>query len=237
MWIKNICHALEFERVDRRYVAHLVWMDHDVLDPPATLLHPTEIERWNQFKSPSRRQQFCNGRYCAKRALSPYLPGVSMAAIEVTSGVFQQPILSGSTATGCGVSIAHSGTVSAAIVFPEGHPIGIDVQVINATKTAAIQSVLTDNDHQIVAHTPIESSSAHTLCWSARESLSKVLKTGMMVSQFIYEISQITRLNETWWDVRFAHFHQYRALIRVQPTMVMALCIPKHSAISVDALA
>jgi len=48
--------------------------------------------------------------------------------IHIRPGVFQQPVVSGPGCEDLSICITHSGTLAAAVAFPTGHPLGIDLE-------------------------------------------------------------------------------------------------------------
>lgn len=172
-------------------------------------LHPYEQEYFNSLKFQKRANSYLIGRFAAKQAVALLSGEKNLANILIPSGIFQQPLVA-SGERGIQVSITHCDDFGAAIAFPEGHPMGIDMESIAAAQRSAMETVMTDREKEQLGSFAIGYEAGLTLLWTAKEALSKVLRTGMMTPFEIFEI-----VNMEQWDhyviCYYKNFAQYKA--------------------------
>ncbi len=192
-----------------------------------TILAPGEEETLARYPLARRRQSYLLGRYCAKRALSPLLAERDFTAIEIASGVFEQPLVIYPTRRRFEVSLTHSEQGAFAIAFPEGHPMGIDVETPDAERAATMTAQLTPRELEWAKPDLVLRS---TLAWTAREALSKVLKCGLMVPLELLALDpESLRFHQGAWEGRFEHFAQYRLITYVAPGTILSLVLPRRT--------
>lgn len=158
-----------------------------------SLLCTEEQSYFDRLCFEKRKLSYLLGRYTAKRAVS-FLTHEDVKDINIGYGVFNNPIINSS---GKGqrleVSISHSDEVCAAIAFPSAHPMGVDVERIVPDTAAIIEGELTAIEMDLVRKCSkfTEQAVSLTTAWTIKESLSKVLKTGLMTPFALYEISRM----------------------------------------------
>ncbi|WP_412565935.1 4'-phosphopantetheinyl transferase family protein [Thalassospira sp. MIT121401] len=195
-------------------------------------LHTHEQQRRLSFEFPQRRDSFTIGRLAAKLALKCHLDDVSPHDIAIGSGVFHQPIIMG-TSVGCcelGVSISHSDEICVAVIHHKGHPIGVDVEQL---AEADIVPVLNDVDaslRQQFFELSLNEYEAASILWCARESLGKVLTTGMTMPPKLYEP---TSVSEVVAGVRLSYktFTQYQTQVMPIDKAWLAITLPAQTKI------
>jgi 4'-phosphopantetheinyl transferase len=94
----------------------------------ADFLGPAEQAYFSTLRSVRRQRSYLLGRYAAKLALRDLLHESNLRAIEITRGVFDQPIARCARTQGWGVTISHADALAVALAFPAGHPMGIDIE-------------------------------------------------------------------------------------------------------------
>lgn len=158
------------------------------------ILHTEELTHFDTLKFDRRRASYLLGRISAKQALSEILPvaTTSMNSYAIGTGVFQFPIVQHLPYTGFQVSISHCDTIGVALAYPEAHPLGIDIEKIDAKKVEPMISMLTKNEIALAKSYLGDLPSAYTLLWTVKESLSKILKTGLMLDFRFLEIDSLT---------------------------------------------
>jgi 4'-phosphopantetheinyl transferase len=199
----------------------------------SAFLQENEIENYQQYTHQRRQQSFLLGRFSAKLAIHTWL-GVPCTAVQLTTGVFKQPIVLLNNELKPQVSISHGDDYGAAIAFSELHPMGIDIEKIAAEKIQVIQTQLTLAEIALINQfednllAPLT-----TLLWSAKEALSKTLRSGMMAPFSIYEIKNIMK-QENYWEGEFKNFYQYKFLGIQSKTLILVFVLPKKSQCDFD---
>jgi 4'-phosphopantetheinyl transferase len=156
-----------------------------------SLLHPQEWEYYKSLKFEKRIKSYLIGRLAAKKAVSSLVGDKNLAKILIQAGIFTQPVTTYEEKQNIQVSISHRDDFSAAIAFPEAHPMGIDIERIIAEKNAVIERETTESEINLITTLPFSHEVMLTLLWTAKEALSKVLRTGLMTPFKIYEVDQI----------------------------------------------
>ena len=227
--------SLDFVRENDLFSATLCEIHEDIpLLKSEEILSNLELQRAKLFKSNLRKQQFLNGRYCAKRAISSRINTININEIEILNGVFSQPVLMNSFDQKLQVSITHTDQLAAAVVFPEVHPLAIDIETIQPKRNRTIESLLSPSEIELKKKIHFDNAAANTLMWTARESLGKILRTGLAASPTIFEIETITEVSLEWVEVYFSHFPQYKAIASVKNGHVFSLCMPKKSLFNIE---
>ena len=197
------------------------------LDPSP--LHEVERAYLATLTAPRRRQSYLLGRLAARRALGRLLGAEQVARLAMGRGVFGQPVLEHDGA-GFGVSITHTGDVGAAVAYPLGFPMGIDVEGAQPERVGTMQTQFTTEELQTVAEMPEERRCvATTAIWTAKEALSKVMGCGMTGGFKILAVKDVSASAEGFSGY-FETFYQYQFLSLPFPaTHVMSLVLSRHA--------
>ena len=196
-------------------------------DVPLDCLSPAEGLRYDAFLSPARREGFINGRLAAKKALICLCDVGDLSDIEIYSGIMGQPLLRNARAHGFQLGISHTAHRAVAVAYPEAHPVAIDIEMFRPAAEKAIEKQLSLSERHLLDTLGL--ACGHTLFWSVRESLSKILKTGLMASAGFYEIKDIQACGTDIFELSFAHLFQYKAVCFVFDTYLVSICFPKKS--------
>ncbi len=207
------------------------------------VLSTHELDIMGAQATASRRAEFAYGRYVAKTALS-HLAGepIPFASIDITPGVFRQPIAHVVGRPGLAVSITHDEAEYAAVAFPAGCPVGIDVQHVSPAATAVIAEVLTPAERAWLPPDragPGRDEIAATL-WAAREALGKALGLGLLVDPEVLEVGDLRPCADgvhpfhpagsgASGSAAYPRFPPFAATLWTGPRAVMALAHPRRA--------
>ncbi|UJF34773.1 4'-phosphopantetheinyl transferase family protein [Paenibacillus hexagrammi] len=195
-------------------------------------LHAEERDYLDTLTFEKRRRSFLLGRFAAKQAAAALTDEEKLENIHIQSGIFDQPILT-SAKPNIQVSITHCNDYGAAIAFPEAHPMGIDVEKIDDQKRSAFESQITMAEKENINDLPISLDTALTLLWSAKEALSKVLKTGLTTSFKIFEVSKI-EVHDDHFICFYKNFKQYKAIAFTVGSYICAITCPLKTDMCLD---
>jgi 4'-phosphopantetheinyl transferase EntD len=200
-------------------------------------LHVKEQTYFTSLQYPKRQYSYLLGRFCAKHAISNYLQNKSLSSTLIENGVFNQPIVYHPFPTDVEISISHTDSMGAALAFPNAHPMGIDLEMINEAHVTTIKSQLTLIEQQKAALFSENEPLVCTLLWTVKEALSKALKCGFMISFELFEIEEIKH-KENYVESSFKHFQQFKALSFPLAETVCSLVYPKgtHLIFDIEAL-
>jgi 4'-phosphopantetheinyl transferase len=199
-----------------------------------SFLHPKEQDYYEALLHPTRQKSYLLGRFCAKQAISAYTNNLDLRACFIENGVFEHPVVHLNYDHNLQVSISHSDELGAAIIFPEVHPLAIDVETVCIKKMLTIKSQMTVKEMKL---SNLFSSNAEiwglTMLWTAKEALSKILKCGLMISFELLEVETIIRDNN-YIVSTFKNFPQYKAIsFSIEQTICTLVC-PKNTLLKVD---
>lgn len=187
--MKTFSHLLRFRRSDQTIqvsLAGLQRMEETISRLEAVDLSLEEWTRAQRYRNENARALWILGRLAAKRALFQLEPTAVLSSLSVQSAVTGTPYFQGLESS-YEVSITHSKSVALALVSPMRHPVTIDLESIRTERVAAITKMLTDRESQLASETedPI---STLTLLWTAKEALSKWMRSGMSFDFRVLEV-------------------------------------------------
>jgi 4'-phosphopantetheinyl transferase len=232
-------YPLEFRREKERFKSGLALVFDDPASSPHELageiLGKSEAAYFSTLQSAPRQKSYLFGRYAAKLALSDLTSEVDLRALEIVRGVFEQPIVHCRHNPGLSVTISHSASIAIALVYPTGHPCGIDVEVINPTRYQTILSQLSEKEKEWLQASLIPEQETATAIWAAKEALSKVLTTGLMSPMQVYNLAEFKELESRTREGLFENFAQYKVKVWVGTSYAFAVAFPKRSVLDFNA--
>ena len=193
-----------------------------------SFLHSNELDVFDTLKMPKVQHSYLLGRYAAKRALGAFMADVVLTDVQVSSGIFQQPVLHLADGGNIQISIAHTNEMGIAVVFPEGHPMGVDVETVDQKQSETIREVLTPGELNKLGLIHRDVNKSLTLLWTMKEALSKVLKTGLMTPFHLYEIESVEHKDDVV-ICNFINFPQYKALSWLSGNHAWSIVLPRKS--------
>ncbi len=227
----NRAQRLTLVRKDERLEAWIAWVSKPDLDSlnPASFLSTTEGAQADAFRFEQRRESFLLGRLAAKIALSAFLGEPSLPRIEISPGVFGQPLVDHPTKSGGEISLSHSQGFAIALAFPREHPMALDVESIDDARVATVKSELqlAPAEQAWISSSGIDPRAAHILLWTAREALSKVLKCGLTCPFEIFRMDELRSAGIGTWESHYQNFHQYKCLSWVGARRVLSIALPR----------
>jgi phosphopantetheinyl transferase len=173
-------------------------------------LHAQERAYYNTLKFEKRIRSYLMGRFVAKQAVAALTGEDNLSGIFIQSGIFTQPIVA-SNQRNIQVSITHCDDFGAALAFPEAHPLGIDLEKIHGKNREALERQVTGLEKERINSLPVSYNTGLTFLWTAKEALSKVLKTGLMTPFEVFEISKIETY-DNYLISYYKNFAQYKAV-------------------------
>jgi 4'-phosphopantetheinyl transferase EntD len=224
-------------REDWSGTAYFSWarsVDYPRLDQSYTVfLDPDECHRYESMKFERRRTTFLLGRYAAKQALSAYFDEPDLSRIAIRSGVFGQPIVQYLCPSNANITISHTPEKACAIACPDVHPMGLDIESIDGTKSEVIKSQMTSSELRFLVGIKLNETAGLTLLWSAKEALSKILMCGLTCPFELLAIRSLRTLRN-WYEGEFLNFPQYRFQSWVTETVVYTIVFPGRTQIETE---
>jgi 4'-phosphopantetheinyl transferase EntD len=153
----------------------------------------------------------------------------------IESGVFRQPILKLPFPSTLQLSFTHSESFGMAIIFPEAHPMGVDIEPVSKETMEAAGEIIAPGEWKRLSLLDTDRCNSYVMLWTIKEALSKVMRTGLMSSFLLYEIDMVER-NGTIITCTFSHFPQYKSLSWISCNHVWSIVLPKNSKVDLTAL-
>jgi 4'-phosphopantetheinyl transferase EntD len=200
------------------------------------LLSEQEQRYFEELPLERRRHSYLLGRFAAKTAVF-LLTNQEPGDIAIGHGVFRNPVIGTTVGSpSLEVSITHCDGRGAAVAFPAGHPMGIDLERIDANKIPVFEGMLTDGEMEMFKKSGPGSDYALmlTAAWTVKESLSKIFKTGLMTPLSVYEISKVERTAQGFVSY-FTNFGQYKATsLILDDGHVCSITFPRKTELELD---
>jgi 4'-phosphopantetheinyl transferase len=221
--------VIPLSRNDGRYCAALAWALRSEYPAAAAshaeFLHPRESLYFQSLEAERRKRSYLLGRCAAKRALVEYSDGLDPTAVEIAPGVFQYPVVQPALASPTGVSIAHSESVACAVAYSELHPLAIDVEDLVPDRSEIMRSQILPRELEMAGGAP----HACAMIWTAKEALSKILRTGMTCPYSLLAVKDLDGRGGA-----FENFGQYRFETWITETIAVSIVLPRNSRFESD---
>ena len=197
------------------------------------ILHQREMDVFRSDRLGRWRFSYLRGRLCAKAALGMLVDPLKLSDVAIERGVFGQPVVRSRHRCNAQVSISHSGNWAAALAFDEGHPMGADIEAYSDSKQDVIRSNMTAAELDAIAATSLNSAMQLTVLWTIKESLSKVLRSGLMSPWEIYAIESVRDQGDVVVST-FRNFAQYKCLSFSIAEHGLSITLPKRTHVDLD---
>ena len=178
-----------------------------------------------------RRCSYVLGRYAAKQAVSRFLGGEPLSHIEIDRGVFEQPVVKMSQGASAAVSITHTDTWVAALAFPAGHPMALDLEEADQSRRSVIRSQLNEREIRWIEEfaAGYGETVMLTLLWTAKEALSKVLGCGLTAALTVMGLAELDAQGGGCFRSLYENFGQYQCLSWADPHRVLSITLPRKT--------
>lgn len=230
---RTLPYPVTIRRGDTQLRAMLVVVFNDPgntwMEAASKLLGESETAYFSTLRVARRQGSYLLGRYAAKTALSAVLSEPELRAIEIERGVFEQPIVRCDRDGGWEVTISHTEHLAVALAYPAGHPMGIDLEQIDPGQHETILSQLSEREIGWLKLRSAERFQFASALWAAKESLSKVLRTGLMANIRVYDLAEFSVTDSREWEGFFENFAQYKVRVWIGSKHVLSMALPKRS--------
>ena len=197
-------------------------------------LHPKEKDIYDNYSSELRRHSYLLGRLSSKLAVSQLCQTPNPKDFWIDMGIFNFPVVRAIEFQNIQVSISHSGSIGFSIAFPEAHPMGVDVERVDAKNQEAVLSQLTAKEIKQFSKLEWENDVTYTALFSIKEALSKILRTGMMLDFKFLEIDDCRKEAGDSYECSYKNFPQYKAYAFRQSQYIFSFALPRNTKISTE---
>jgi 4'-phosphopantetheinyl transferase len=192
-------------------------------------LHMHEKEYLKKKLHERRKRSYLMGRYAAKLATAEYLKEQDLSSIEIRRGTFDQPIVRHRSFETPEITLSHCRHVAAAISYPAGHYMGVDVEGLDISKKDVFRGQLTDRERQMHRSAGMAKETTWNVIWTIKEAVSKTIKVGLTTPFVTLEISSLQRLSDGGLLCHFKNFAQYKCYSWIAGRWILSIAMPKNS--------
>jgi phosphopantetheinyl transferase len=226
---------VKMHRGDQEFEFSGAFVRNEILNGSSVhhLFHDTELAYLEELTYDRRKRSYTLGRLSAKLAVKKLTNDMPANSIHIESGVFGFPIVNSPSVKNMQVSITHSGPLGVSIAFEERHPMGIDLEKIRPNNDKVILNQISDHEKSLLQEIHKYNLEGFTSIWCAKEALSKILKTGMMINFDFLEIDNVEITSNTI-IYEFKNFGQYKALCHTNEMYAIALVLPKKTTVNLE---
>ena len=192
-------------------------------------LHPEEAEYYHSVLAEKRRKSFLIGRVCAKIAYQAASKSQNAALINIRTGIFKDPVLQNLTSIQWQVGITHSNNMAGALIFPATHPMALDIEEMDPKRVSVMKTQCKTKELHYLQELGLSDKISSAVCWTAKEALSKALKTGMTCPFELMEINSIHHHKDGGLSGLLSNFHQYQFRSWIIENHVLSIALPKRT--------
>lgn len=187
-------------------------------------LSPEEYKEYKKLQASKRKKEYFLGRLAAKTAVLG--EGSDYQSLTIFNGIFREPLLKAEYPTKKRISISHNSEFAAAACFNENFFCGIDIERTESRNRNIIESVLTKTEKvKLLEHSNYDE--LYILFWTAKEALSKIIKTGIMIEPKLLEISELSEHSGIYWGI-YKYFPQYEFWGTEIGTSICTIAVPRN---------
>ncbi len=195
-------------------------------------LHPQELKYYETLRYEKRKKSYLVGRFCAKMSFATVSGENKPEQILIKKGFFNHPVLIYSgIKDNLEIGITHCDNLGAAVTFYQAYPFGVDVERASPDRVSVMERIMTKGEKVLWEGLDISAAVALTAFWTAKEALSKVLKTGMNTPFHVFEISKIEE-QEGYFVNHYRYFSQYCCFTFNWGGYVLSLTCPQGTKLS-----
>lgn len=231
------CQTLELKRSDMIFKSEFCIASiplGELIQHNQSFLHPKELEYFATLLYEKRQSDYLLGHFTAKQAIARYERGLSLSQILIDSGIFHFPVIVSPGKDKIQMSNSHTKQVCVAIAFSETHPMAIDIEAIDESRISAIETQVTAQEKNLIGSlNNVSNEILYTLFWTIKESLSKVLHTGLTSPFEIFAIKNIKFENDCWIS-EFENFMQYKVISFQLGDFICSIACPRRTQLIID---
>ena len=208
-------------------------IDFDQMTSVRQFLHEEENRYFETLQYKLRIKSFLLGRYSAKKAVSALTGQTNFKKIQIKNGVFNQPLVVCETGGNTQVSLSHCEDSAVAAAFHEMLILGVDIEKIGRNTFSGVEAELTQHEKELADSVNCSYESFLLMIWTIKESLSKVLRTGLTIPLSILEIKNI-EVHNGYFVSDFTNFFQYHSITFMAGEYIYSMTYPKKAEINLD---
>lgn len=168
-----------------------------------------ELNQIAKYHILKRKMQYILGRYTMKTAVNNILSHNNM--VEIGYGLLGYPIVETETNQDVEITLSHCENEAIAIAFNKDIMLGIDIEKINTERQDVLEKVTTNREKILNEKINLPYITFMTLIWTAKEALSKAIKTGFTVDMVIFQVKNVFEKGGVYY-IDFLYFPTFSAI-------------------------
>jgi len=233
--LTHLAQPFELLREDRQDRGVLVIVDIERfsgLEPrQGQWLHAEELAYYQSLTALRRQQSYLLGRVAAKLSLQLVSHERDASNILIQTGIFKDPILQYPTTPAQSIGITHCQSGASAIAYPATHPMAVDMEDLDPSRLEVMKTQCQQEEIEACQAQDIPLDHSYALLWTAKEALSKGIRTGMTCPLRLMGLQTVERHPDGGYRGLFEHFAQYQYRTWIQGDRVLTLVLPKRTRI------
>lgn len=197
-------------------------------------LTKSEENEFNALTSEIKKKSYVLGRYTAKQTISLLIRDKNLRDIEITKGILGQPVVHIKSKKNVEISISHERDVYASVAFLYEFPFGIDIERVTHKNLAVLIRCSSKEERLNVKYLEMTSIESLTLLWTTKEALSKILKTGLTLPFWFYEIKGCNFVANNHIVSSYKYFSQYISISFVIKDFICTFTCPHLKNIHIE---
>jgi len=193
------------------------------------VLHPAERNVFDCLPTAIRKDSYLLGRVAAKMAISMIVGPAAMPSVYIDRGVFMFPVVKSHLNYNIQVSISHCDDIGIGLAFPEEHPLGVDIERIRPDLGGITREYLSAADQKLLENCRMSDPAGHTLLWTVKESLTKILRTGLTMDLKTLEIQSIEKKGDNCFISIYRNHLQYHAISFCKADYICSITLPRNT--------
>lgn len=189
-----------------------------------------EISILNGYSIDKKRNEFILGRYSMKTAISHFSNTMNKHDVEVEYGILNYPIIKDNV-LGIEVGLTHCNSRAIAMAYSNRIMLGIDIEQVDENRIDLLDKIALPQEKELYHGVALEYDAFLTLLWTAKEALSKAIKTGFTCDMDIFQIRSIKYIQNAYL-VEYVHFPAFQGVVKVKEDYIVTLAYIKKLDIS-----
>jgi len=192
-------------------------------------LHPVERNVFDCLPTAVRKDSYLLGRVAAKMAISMIVESEAMPSVYIDQGIFMFPVVKSHLNHSIQVSISHCNDIAIGLAFPEEHPLSVDIERIRPDIIEITREYFSTADQKLLENCRLSDPAGHTLLWTVKESLTKILRTGLTMDLTSVEIQSIEKKGDNCFISIYRNHLQYQAISFLKADYICSITLPRNT--------
>jgi phosphopantetheinyl transferase len=186
------------------------------------VLHREELELYHKIKDARRKFQFLTGRYVAKKNLARYQRSFRMSDLAIVPDIHGKPAIVSEMPVDLSLSISHVDNLAVSLTGATFR-VGVDIEIVRKSLLLIGPVILGKSERETMSKFSFaEPGAIEALTWSAKESVSKYLGSGITGALERFAIASCLQIEANVFRMTFQHFPGVQAQAYLNAGLVLS---------------